>query len=149
VINSYSADPDIEEKIKILVDLGADPNVGGQPEFGLGPLLTFADARLVKLLFTLGANPNILVKNYSPLGDHDYKTIYEDSYSSYLVPIWDQNPPKEVRPSANASPDEWLQYLDLAAITHKKMQPETLKILRQFGAKTMQDYVASLKVSFK
>jgi hypothetical protein len=146
-INSYSDDPDIEEKIKILIDCGADPDIGGLPEFGLGPMLTLADARLVKLLLTLGANANELIESNSDLGDHDYKTIYEDLYTSYLVSVWEQNQPKEGRPGANASSDDWLEYLDLAAIAHKKIRPDALKTLRQFGAKTMPEYVAALKAA--
>lgn len=145
VINLYSDDPDIEEKIRILVDLGADPDAGGTSEFGPGPVLTLAGTRLVKLLLTLGANPNVLVIFHSPLGDHDYSTIYEDSYGSYLSQVWDRKPPKEGMPDSQASVEDWLEYLDLAAIAHKKVRPESLKLLRQFGAKTMPEYVASLQ----
>jgi hypothetical protein len=146
VINLYLDDPDIEEKIKILIDLGADPNAGGVSEFGPGPVLTLADTRLVKLLLTLGADPNILVQDYSSLGDYGYKTIYEDFYTSYLIEVWDQNPPKEGRPRAQGNADEWLEYLDLAALAHKKIRPESLKLLRQHGGKTMPEYLDSLKV---
>lgn len=149
VINLYSDDPDIEEKIRILVDLGADPDAGGTSEFGPGPVLTLAGTRLVKLLLTLGANPNVLVKDYSSLGNHGYQTVYEDFYNGYLVQVWDQNPPKEGRPSAQGNADEWLEYLDLAAIEHKKIRPDVLKILRQHGGKTMPEYLESLKVRSK
>jgi hypothetical protein len=148
VIFFYSDDPHIEEKIKILIELGADPNAG-QTEWGPGPSLTIANARIMKLLLTMGADPNILVKDHDHfgLGDHTYTIIYEHLYGSYLSEIWKRKPPEEGRPSAHASPDEWLEYLDRAAIEQKKLRPESLKLLRQFGGKTMPEYVAALKAA--
>jgi hypothetical protein len=152
VILFYSDDPHIEEKIKILIELGADPNAGGHTEWGPGPSLTIANARIMKLLLTMGADPNILVKDHDHLGlgNHTYTIIYEDLYRSYLIENWKLNQLKQLkegRPSAHASPDEWLEYLDRAAIEQKKLRPESLKLLRQFGGKTMPEYVAALKAA--
>ena len=120
------------EIVKLLLDLGADPNQLEEDGDGAltHPALTM-DTKLIKVLLEAGAKPNIFTA-YS-----ENQTLYDWVDTDYVLYIWDNKFPEE--PSADLIADTegaWLLWLDAMAIKYDKRRPDHLFLLREYGARS-------------
>ncbi len=127
------------EIVKLLLDLGADPNQLDEDGYGVltHPALTM-DTKLIKVLLEAGAKPNI----FTAYGEN--QSLYDWAEMDYALHIWDINEfPEEPSTELIAdTEDDWLLWLDKMAIKYNKRRPDHLFLLREYGARTSSELSA-------
>lgn len=133
-----------QDMLRLLVQLGADPNrVDAE---GSGPLtdaMLAMDVELIALLLELGADPN------THKGFSDCESFYDWAEFDYRFNVYfepdplsgELGPPDDPTEDDRASADAWLHYLDRCAIKHGLRRPDHLFLLRKYGAKASEELV--------
>lgn len=131
-----------QDMLRLLVQLGADPNLVSAE--GLGPLtnaMLAMDTELIALLLALGADPNIY-KGFSDCESFYDWAEFDYRFNVYFKPdplCGELGPPGEPTENDRASADAWLRYLDRCAVKQGLRRPDHLFWLRKYGAKTMEE----------
>lgn len=131
-----------QDMLRLLVQLGADPN--RMDAEGSGPLtdaMLAMDAELIALLLALGADPN------THKGFSDCESFYDWAEFDYRFNVYfepnplngELGPPDDSTEDDRASADAWLRYLDRCAIKYGLRRPDHLFLLREYGAKTVEE----------
>jgi len=117
-----------------LLKRGADPNFRNSENVGvLFTVILFMATDVLRILLEAGANPN------DEAGFDESESFYDYAEFDYCFQVYDLHLPEEPTQADALNPDTWLQFLDHLAIQYKRRRPDHLFLLRQFGAKTMQE----------
>lgn len=119
--------------IKLLLELGADPNLGSAEECVLVFPMLHMDTHMLEILLNAGADPNRLHHDDDP-----HVTLLDWAGRDYCFETI-QQPCDPVTPQDQATFDQWLEYLDRMAIKYNYIRPHAIRILRQYGAKTYEE----------
>lgn len=118
--------------VRFMLKHGADPRLQGIEEGGpLWPACLNQDVELLRLLLENGADPNKEGDGPEPL--------YEMAEFDYLFEIWELGVPEPASAEDSASPDRYIDFLDRMAIKYGRARPDTLRLLRKFGAKSRSE----------
>jgi len=120
------------DALKILLELGADPNY--VPEHACSPLfygVLAMNTKIIEILLDAGTDPNIL-----EAGDYS-ESLYDWGEFDYRYEMYDcQNYPEEPTEEDKKNEDAWLAYLDRIAAKYNVRRPDHLILLRSRGALT-------------
>ena len=120
--------------VRLLLSLGADPNVLGEEDSSpLTHAMLSMDTEMLRVLLEAGADPNRVQ------GMSERQLLYDWAVLDYVYEIFDVN--KHDGPTEEDTKDEdsWLRFLDKQAVKYGVRRPDHLFLLRQFGAKSMQE----------
>lgn len=122
------------EVVKLLMSLGADPNVLGEDRSGpLVPAMLGMDTDMIRILLEAGADPNKVA------GFTEDETLYDWAEFDYRYEVYDLCEPEQPSAEDRQNENTWLQYLDRMAVNHDKRRPDHLFLLRQSGARTAEE----------
>lgn len=139
VLTASVGDPHITEPsvrlaiARELLRLGADPCLLGECRKGpLTEAMLCMDTNLLRLLLDAGAKPN------DEAGCDEGETLFDWALMDYEHDVWFMSAeglPDSPDNADQASPDNWLMFLDRMAVTHGKRRPDHLFLLRERGAR--------------
>lgn len=124
------------EVVRFMLDRGADPKLLNDD--GSGPLFSAVidqNEEVLRLLLDAGADPN---------RERDYpESLYDHAEFNYRFDTYPETDgmelPEDSDEDDRANGDAWLEFLDRVAIKHGRPRPTLLRLLRQYGAKTMAE----------
>jgi hypothetical protein len=124
------------EVVKLLLALGANPNQHDSNGCGALQDAIFAmDTELIKILLDAGAKPNDFSNEYKD------ETLYSWGVLEYQFHIWDVNkfPEEPNLKLLEYDEEKWLNWFDAMAIKDGRRRPDHLFLLREYGARTLEE----------
>lgn len=119
------------EVVKVLLSLGADPNILGEDQSSpMIPAMLKMDTEMLRVLLEAGTDPN------KPPGFSPSESFYDWAESDYRYELYDFREPEQPTEDDRENEDAWLRYLDRMAVKRNQRRPDHLFLLRQFGART-------------
>jgi hypothetical protein len=116
----------------LLLESGADPNLPQNENMApLASALLHMDTELVRLLLDHGADPNLVVDG--PESTFDWASF------DYRFYVWDLQIPDGFPWGDDTTEEEFLEFLDRKALEHGKLRPTHLLLMRQRGARTLEE----------
>lgn len=117
---------------ELLLESGADPNLPQNKNMTpLASALLHMDTELVRLLLDHGANPNLVVDGP--------ESTFDWAHFDYRFYVWDLQIPDGFPRDDNTTEDDFLDFLDRKALEHGKLPPAHLLLMRQRGARTLEE----------
>ena len=117
---------------ELLLKGGADPNLTQDENITpLASALLHMDAEVVRLLLDHGADPNLIVDGP--------ESTFDWAHFDYRFYVWDLQIPDGFRWDEDVTEDDFLDFLDRKAVEHGKLRPAHLLLMRQRGAKTLEE----------
>lgn len=130
----FDKNPNVCTIAQELLKRGADPNFRNSEQISaLHIVMLNMATNLLQCLLEAGANPN------DELGFDESESFYDYAEFDYRFQVYDLHLPEEPTQADTLNPDTWLQFLDRLAIQYQRRRPDHLYLLRQFGAKTMEE----------
>jgi ankyrin repeat protein len=130
----FAKNPHLCTIVQELLKRGADPNFrNSEHGSALQVLMWNMETQVLRVLLEAGANPN------NEAGFDESESFYEYAEFDYLFQMYDYHLPEQPTEADTLTPDTWLQFLDRLAIQYQRRRPDHLFLLRQFGAKTMEE----------
>ncbi len=115
--------------VRLLLDNGADPNFLGEENCGVVFQAVLAkDPIIMEMILSAGANPNFLMD----AGE----SLYDWAEFDYRFDAFDLSLPYKPTDEDRLSEESWLAFLEKCADSKQVFQPEFLRKLREYGAKT-------------
>jgi len=133
---SCERSPHRVETVRFFLDRGADPDfLAAKGGGALLPPMLNGDLDMLCLLLEAGADPNL------PAGWNDKGTFYDWAKLDYQIEGFHGGGwhcPEEPEDRA-MSEDAWIEWHDSMAIKYQRPRPDTLRLLREFGAKSRSE----------
>ena len=118
--------------VRLLLELGADPNVLGEERSSpLAPAMVAMDTEMLRILLEAGADPNKCG------GVTEDESFFDWAELDYMFEMFDCILPEKPTIDDKKDEDSWLQFLDRIAIKHGVRRPDHLFLLRQHGARSI------------
>lgn len=120
--------------VRALLGAGADPNILGEERSSpMTPAMIHMDTEMLRLLLDAGADPN-KAGGFSP-----EESFYDWAEFDYRYNVYDLHLPEEPTEDDQRDENAWLRFLDRIAEKHGVRHPDHLFLLRDRGARTMQE----------
>jgi hypothetical protein len=117
---------------ELLLENGADPGIPQEDNIGpLASALLHMDKEVVQLLLDHGADPNLVLEGP--------ESTFDWAHFDYRFHIWDLQIPAGFHWDEDATEDNFLDFLDRKATEFGKLRPNHLLLMRQRGAKTIEE----------
>jgi ankyrin repeat protein len=128
------------EAVRMLLELGADPNKFAGAEIGpLTHAVWEMDSEMLKILLDASADPNL------PFAEDEYESFLDYSMEHFEFTLMQLDIDEKRTKEDEESTESWLAYLDRCALQHSFQRPEHLYVLRSYGALSRKELDESYK----
>lgn len=137
LLNQSSRPFQASDMVRLLIELGADPNLMGTDEsVPLVPAMLAMDIPMLEALLEGGASPN------PPGGVCDGSNLYDWAVLDYDMHVWESSQQSLLAGCGEAdtdSEDAWLAVADRIALERGVRRPDHLLLLRKYGARSVEE----------